>query len=281
MSISLKQIPFILRPLSRLGLREKQFPINRYGKKTLGTEKEYLDLHRELISKKNSVVDQIEAKYKIKIGKRWINNLALYTQVTKKKSSLDISHGRLLYTYLSDYLVKYKKKNKFPMVNILETGTARGFSAICMAKALIDAGVPGNINTLDYMPHESRLIWNCIDDIYGPKSRKEILSRWPKELLFINFIQCWTEKFLKSFSMERINFAFLDASHTYKDVMLEFLYINEKQEKGDLIFFDDVSPGAYDGVSEAVKYIDKTYNYEIDYVNISTKRGFALARKVN
>ena len=81
--------------------------------------------------------------------------------------------------------------------------------------------------------------------------------------------------------MERINFAFLDASHTYKDVMLEFLYINEKQEKGDLIFFDDVSPGAYDGVSEAVKYIDKTYNYEIDYVNISTKRGFALARKVN
>ena len=100
MSISLKQIPFILRPLSRLGLREKPFPINRYGKKNLETKKYYLDLHKSLISKKSELADKIEKDLNMKINRNWFNNLALYTQTTRKSSPYEIIHGRILYSLL-------------------------------------------------------------------------------------------------------------------------------------------------------------------------------------
>ena len=76
-----------------------------------------------------------------------------------------------------------------PHVNILETGTARGFSSLCMAKALDDAKVSGKITTFDILPHDQPILWNCIADIDGPKSRAELLLEYEplleKYLVFI------------------------------------------------------------------------------------------------
>ena len=49
---------------------------------------------------------------------------------------------------------------------ILETGTARD-SSICMAKALNDRNYQGLISTIDSIPHEKKIFWNCIDDHIG------------------------------------------------------------------------------------------------------------------
>jgi predicted O-methyltransferase YrrM len=61
----------------------------------------------------------------------------------KKRSKLGYAHGRLLYSVLRKYIAD----NSPAYVNVLETGTARGFSALCMAKAIADSGVTGHVVT--------------------------------------------------------------------------------------------------------------------------------------
>ena len=70
--------------------------------------------------------------------------------------------------------------------------------------------------------------------------------KWEKELSNIIFIQGWTTETLKKLGLNRIHFAFLDAQHTKNAVIKEFEFINKRQIKGDIIFFDDVTPNVFE-----------------------------------
>ena len=96
-----------------------------------------------------------------------------------KESPLCYAHGRVLYSALSRYLDTLELTES---VNIVETGTARGFSSLCMARALQDKARDGKIITLDILPHRFDMYWNCIDDLGGKKTRQELLTPW-KELV--------------------------------------------------------------------------------------------------
>ena len=73
--------------------------------------------------------------------REFVDELALATQVVPKDEQLDWSHGYLLHAALGSYLRRTPSDRP---VTIFETGTARGFSAICMAQALRDMrGGPG------------------------------------------------------------------------------------------------------------------------------------------
>ena len=50
-------------------------------------------------------------------------------------------------------------KSEKKSVTILETGTARGFSALCMAKALEDSKKKGIILTFDILSHNKKSYW--------------------------------------------------------------------------------------------------------------------------
>ena len=96
-----------------------------------------------------------------------------------------------------------------------------------MSKALEDSCIDGKIVTLDCLPHNERMFWNCIDDLEGKKTRAELLEPWNKLLNNIIFLQCWTKEALPNLGFQRINFAFLDAQHSYKSVMSNsFMYLN-------------------------------------------------------
>jgi predicted O-methyltransferase YrrM len=162
---------------------------------------------------------------------------------------------------------------------ILETGTARGFSSICMAKALNDQNCQGVISTIDSISHEKEIFWNCIDDHDGPKSRSELLKKWDMELKKIIFIQGWTDDVLSRLGIARINFAFLDAQHTKEDVLREFKFVSDRQIAGDIIVFDDVTRDYFPGVYKAVEFIEKNYSYTIEKINFTSNRGYAIATK--
>jgi len=225
------------------------------------------------------VLGQFEKKNGYSIDKDWLNKVALKTQVVIKKESLNCFHGRVLYSELSKYINNYDSQRKEKII-IFETGTARGFSALCMSKALIDQEAQGLVVTLDCISHNEKIFWNCITDIEGPCSRSELLSSWPNELKNILFIQGWTNKTLKKIGLGRINFAFLDAQHTKKDVLAEFDYVSSRQLKGDIVIFDDVTPGIFNGVCEAVDEIKEKYNYSIRHICFSDERGYAIAYKL-
>ena len=226
-------------------------------------------------------VDLLEEEFGYSINRHWLNSLALQTQIVVKKSELNYAHGRVLYTVLSNYLSTLKQDVK--TINIIETGTARGFSALCMAKALSDVGFEGSICTVDVLPHFTKMFWNSIaDHNEGSQTRNNMLKDW-SDLVerYIIFIQGYTKHLLPKIAFTRINFAFLDGSHTYKDVMFEFSNISKRQKEGDIVVFDDYNEKSFPGIVKAVNFIAREMNYKIKLIhNKNTHRDYAIAKKL-
>jgi hypothetical protein len=149
-----------------------------------------------------------------------------------------------------------------------------------MAKALENLNQPGKIVTIDVVSHEAKRYWNCIADKNGPQTRAELLTDYASLIKkHIIFLQGDSRLQLKKIYIPRIHFAFLDGAHSYKYVMNDFYYIKDKQERGDIVFFDDYTPNMFPGVVKAVDEICQAYSYEKEIVNLSDQRGYAIARK--
>ena len=270
-----------LKKIYSFSIIKKPYPKVPYCTKPLASKDDYLMLHKKAIKNTNKLIDDYEKKSGYAISDEYINNLALTTQICIKKSKLNFQHGKLLYSALSEYINERKLKytEKYIPIVVLETGTARGFSSICMSKAFSDNNANGIIITVDCVAHNKRFFWNSINDCDGPKTREENLSFWKEELSRIIFIQGWTE-ILNNIGLNRINFAFLDAQHTKENVMFEFEYVSKRQKKGDIIIFDDVTPGVFDGVCQAILEIENNYPYEIMKINSNKERGYAIAKRI-
>ena len=48
---------------------------------------------------------------------------------------------------------------------------------------------------------------------------------------------------------------------------------------GDIIVFDDVTQYLFPGVCDAVEIIEKNYPYQIEKINFSESRGYAIAKR--
>tara|TARA_A100001015_G_scaffold317519_1_gene434721 strand:- start:10699 stop:11565 length:867 start_codon:yes stop_codon:yes gene_type:complete len=253
-----------------------------FGEKPIGSKSEYLKLAEDVSKKTYLEINHFEQKSGFIIDKNWLDDLALHTQVVIKDSPLCYGHGRILYSALCNYIKKNQIENiSIPSINIWETGTARGFSAICMAKALAELEQPGKIVTFDVLPHNKKMFWNCIDDLEGPKTRSELLYKW-KDLVsdYIFFHQGDTIIELPKVKVERIHFAFLDGAHTYDDVMFEFLEISNKQLPGDMIIYDDYTPNQFSGLVKAVDEICEKFRYNTKIINAHDDRGYLIATKI-
>ena len=247
--------------------------------RTEGTEDVFKKLSVEASHETYEEVKKYEDLSGSAIDKEWLKELALHTQIVIKRSKLCYAHGRVLYAALSRYLSSTNKTNE-DGVTIIETGTARGFSSLCMAKALSDHNRTGKILTFDLIPNDELMYWNCIDDLDGMKTRLDLLNPW-KNLVdnFIIFIEGNTRETLKSISTGRVNFAFLDGAHTYDDVMFEFFQIKDKQLPGDVIVYDDYSSKLFPGIVKAVDYICSDFGYDRMDIISEEERIYVVATK--
>ena len=248
-----------------------------FGKKKNIEGGSYKDLFLKIKDKKYQAIEDLEQKTGYMIQKKWLEDLAFVTQIVKKKSELNYAHGRAIYAILSRYIDQRKKNHN--AFTILETGTARGFSAICMSKALNDLDANGKIITVDVIGHSKKKYWNCIADENGPKKRSELLSPWQDELDNIIFIQGRSSVVLKTMGINRINFAFLDGQHDKKSILDEYTYLENRQKQGDIIFFDDVTPGKFSELYNFVKKIENSKKYSIEFIEISIERSYAIATR--
>lgn len=247
-----------------------------FDKKIMATKEFYLKKFEEVKNIKYENVDNFLPVKKYPIEKNWIDQLALHTQIVKKKSQINYQHGRILYSCLKEYILL----NQHKYIEILEIGTARGFSSLCMSKSIMDCNVRGKIFTIDIIPHNKAFYWNCIDDHEKPKTRKELLSKWYKQMENINFITGPSRFALKKLNLKRINFAFIDGMHDILNIKREFNFISSRQKKNDIIIFDDVS----DNFPEVIKYIEnmkKLNIYEIQTLASEIDRSYAICTKLN
>lgn len=236
----------------------------------------YLDIYKKLYSNyKENLPTTFNQKFFI--DKKFILDLALTTQITLKKSAINIDHGKILYALLSTYLSEnLNQKN----ITIVEVGTAKGFSAICMAKALNDQNVNGKIFTFDILDHTSKRIWNSYADTSYGISRFELLSKWQDIINeYIIFISGFSHINLKKIFFNRVNFAFIDGSHYGHDVEFEFKEITKYQLKNDIIFFDDYNKSKYPDLSKKIDLLLDNKNYVRQIIPGSHGRNYVLAVK--
>lgn len=242
----------------------------------VAAREEYLRLAEEVRARRYPEIDAYEREAGYAVDPEWLHALALHTQITKKKSELCYQHGRVLYAALREYLAGFGGES----VRILETGTARGFSSLCMARALADAGMAGTIFTHDVLPHEVTMFWNCVDDLDGPRTRAELLAPWA-ELVerYVVFAQGDSVRALPRLRVPRVNFAFLDGHHTYPYVMREFEWLRTRQKAGDVVVFDDYTD-SFPGVVRAVDEICDRFGYHRHVVRSIDSRAYVVARRL-
>ena len=246
-----------------------------------GSVEQYLSLAEEVQRQQYPEIEQFEQQSGFKIPVVWLNELALQTQVVIKSSPLCYAHGRVLYSALSSYLKSHPPNSTTQRITIWETGTARGFSALCMAKALQDHVRPGMILTFDVLPHQTKMYWNCVaDHQQGPLTRAELLRPWQSLLEdYVIFHQGDTRLELPKVQTDRIHFAFLDGAHTYEDVMFEFTQVKDQQLPGDVIVYDDYTPAQFPGLVQAVDEICQKHRYQRTDLMAHSGRGYVVAVK--
>ena len=237
---------------------------------------EYRRLWAEARQRSYPLIDQYEKACGVEIDRDWFHQLALLTQVTVKRSEICYQHGRLLYATLATYA----RHRAHDHLTIVETGTARGFSALCMAKALDDTGATGKIVSFDVLPHDVSILWNCIRDADGPRTRAALLQDYAPLLeRYVMFHRGDTKRELAKVTFPRINFAFLDSVHRYEHVMAEFASVRGCQLPGDILFFDDYTPDSYPGVVKAADEICRVHQYSTTVVEANSRRRYLIAEK--
>ena len=158
-------------------------------------------------------------------------------------------HGLLLYK-----LVRRLDCERQPV--ILEVGTARGFSAITMARALIDGNLGGTVFTVDVIDHHSKLSWHVSkQDSKDPLvnisiSRSDVWSRWfEEESGRVVTLHAQAHEVLENWNNGPIEVAFIDGEHTYDAVRRELSQLEHLMSPTGVIVLDDyhtgVSMGAF------------------------------------
>jgi predicted O-methyltransferase YrrM len=157
-------------------------------------------------------------------------------------------HGKVLF-----YLVK-----KFKAHTIYDAGTARGFSAVIMAKAVQDNNLAGRVYTYDVIPNEKKVDWHArkqpeTDPAMGRLlSRDELLDTCvPESLKKIIEFKC--EDCLEGLRRikEAVDLAFIDISFSDMEYIEQIIQELISKNPNVIVVLD-----SYDstGLTHSVKY---------------------------
>ena len=191
---------------------------------------------------------------------------ALFESKQNEFIRLNYERGPLLYALVS----------KFKPVNILEIGTSRGYSTLCMAWAMSDNNIPGKIFTID--PKSTKQICsNLIDDHIQNQPRYENISIeqiWKKIskdgwLEKISPINGYSGSVMSSKNFPKFDMGYIDGAHFYEAVKHD-VYAFLKSSKSKFgILLDDYIDRKYYGVK---KLVDEEISKVFDTTLIQTDR---------
>ncbi len=168
---------------------------------------------------------------------------------------INYERGILLYSIIA----KYKP------LNVLEIGTAKGYSTLCMAWAMDDYDIPGTIYTID--PALDIKFEIKIDDeinvLTTPQLWKKIAS--DKWLSKIKPLSGYSGEVMDKYKFPKIDFAYIDGHHVFEAVEHDFYASLNVFSNNFYILFDDYALS--DGVT---KLIDDDVSTNFDGVLIKT-----------
>jgi len=231
-------------------------------------------------------LEEIEQYFGFLYKKDEMDYIGIHLQVVDKGqhgSKPMYLHGYVLSSALNKYI--NDNKENLTDLTILETGTARGFSAIVMAKMLEKYNLNGIIHTTDLIPHDTPQFENCLKAALLQRhiSRVECIQEWSNiSEKYIQFHSGDSTQILNNLNLNRIHFAFLDGAHYYENVKHELEYVCNRQLSGDVIVCDDYTLTQFPGICKAIdEFLGKDlYNYKVFYGNDGRKlRGYVYMIK--
>jgi predicted O-methyltransferase YrrM len=169
-----------------------------------------------------------------------------------KKNPPCWQHGRILYA-----ATRARLHGLAGMVNLFEIGTAKGFGALCLLRALQDSNHSGRVASVDVIDPNERITRNTVAELDGLKTLREILEPWPDSRA-INFQQSTGVNYLLKYD-ERIHVAFIDGKHSGPVVSQEGWLISHRQQPGDVALFDDVHLAP---VERSVNELRSVYDFQ-------------------
>ena len=189
-------------------------------------------------------------------------------QLNFAKQIPNYERGILLYSLIA----KYKPKN------VLEIGTAEGYSTLCMAWAMTDYNINGKIFTIDPKPFdvpvERNVTWED-----NPKHDTVMLSRrelWNKfaDKEWIKKIEVLTgfsgEVLQKNTKLPKMDMGFIDGSHVYEAVVHDFYAFLEIASESFYLLLDDYVPNENDGVTKTIDE-EVAPNFDIALIQTNAK----------
>jgi hypothetical protein len=212
-------------------------------------------------------IDAFEQRMGFAVDRERLEAAARVLACPVKVNPANWQHGRVLYAVASEYL----SRHEWDVVTLLDVGTAKGFSALCLQWALSDSHAIGAVYSVDVIDPLDRVKRNTVAECGGLKTLAEILAPWP-EASAITFKRSTGREWLTGHT-GRVHIASVDGKHAYGEVSWEAALLAMRQESGDVIFFDDMQ---IPGVAQAVNELQ---GYDVEPLQCDALRRYAIARK--
>ncbi len=228
------------------------------------TAADYARVFAEEQAREYPAIDAFERSCGVALDRTRLEDAARVLACPVKVNPPNWQHGRVLYALARAYLTNYNGP-----VTLLDIGTAKGFSALCLAWALRDVGGLGAVVSVDVIDPRARTYRNTVADCGGAKTLAEILEPWP-DADSITFV-CSTGVAWLDRHPVRVNVAFVDGKHDGAVVHREGELLAGRQYQGDLVVFDDIQIA---GVGLAVEQLGAVY--DLSYVAPKPERIYAI-----
>jgi prepilin-type processing-associated H-X9-DG protein len=228
------------------------------------TVKDYTDAFEKERAQQYPVIDAFEKRMGYSLDRARLESAARTLACPLKVHPPNWQHGRVLYAAARRYL-----SYSTGQFTLLDIGTAKGFSALCLKWAVNDAGVDGHVVTVDVIDPFARIYRNSVADLDGLKTLAELLRPWPESGV-IEAVKTGGVQWLKTHP-GRVHFAFVDGKHTGSVVAQEGQLLADRQEPGDVVIFDDVH---LPDILEAVHGLDAYFF--VDILQVLPARAYAM-----
>lgn len=232
------------------------------------TQDDYAAIFEAERRREYPAVTMLEQQFGYAVNRDRLEQAARVLACPLKAHAPNWQHGRVLYAMVRQYLA-----GRSEPVTLMDIGTAKGFSALCLQWALDDAEALGAVVSVDVLDPNGTERRNSVLECDGPKTLAEFLAAWP-EAVRIYCAQStgvdWLER-----HPGRVHVAFVDGKHSGAVVWHEGQLLAARQHPGDLVLFDDVQ---IDGVDMAVRQLEQFYTVQIVHINDERKYAIGVRR---
>lgn len=172
-------------------------------------------------------------------GRDLINTITNYGTDTALRKRRDGSR------YQANYergLLQYALVTKLKPQSYFEIGTGRGFSSLCVLKAMKDAGINGSVTTVDVK----------LEQVIRPSFKKHGFD-FDRDVRFIQSASSELPRIISN--NEKYDIIYIDGAHDYESVKKDWEFAKEHVNK--MVIFDDfIKDDTKFGIERLMQEID-------------------------